>query len=261
MGETKRPKAAARDRELWIAGGLWGLWVVLPSVMLGGAAGKLSAARAFIEAQVGPSAVPYLGAAPRGALAFLLVSYLLALPTLILLVQRVRRMAAGPAASGRRELGTLVLRRVGAFAALYLAGSAIVAAVMRARGVPSALVWGWAPRLALFGLFTTLPQLGWVLAVGLTVRRFWPSLVLTLLGALVCGSSSQVLVAKQVAFPSPMVLRTDLLSGSADAVLPALVGLLLWGMGLVLLGVGIRELRAHRPTLTRLAGVPAPGAR
>jgi len=65
-------------------------------------------------------------------------------------------------------------------------------------------------------------------------------------GALVGGASSQVLVAKQVAFPTPMLLRTELLSGSADAVVPSLVGLLLWGLGLVLLGVGIRELRAHR---------------
>jgi hypothetical protein len=243
-GEAKPPESRAGGRALWLAGGLWGLWVVLPSVMLGAAAGKPSAARAFIEAQVGPGTVSYLGSAPHAALTFLLLSYLLALAPLILLVQQVRRVAAGPISGG--ELATLVLRRVGAFAALYLAGSAVVAALMRARGVPSLLVWGWVPRLALYGLITALPQLGWVFAVGLIVRRLWPSLAVTLLGALVCASASHVLTLEQVTFPSPMFLRAELLSGSADAVLPASAGLLLWGLGLVLAGVGIRALRARR---------------
>ena len=48
---AKAPTSRARDRALWIAGGLWGLWVVLPSVMLSNVrdrealAGRLGARR------------------------------------------------------------------------------------------------------------------------------------------------------------------------------------------------------------------------
>lgn len=239
------------DRALWIAGALWGFWVVLPSLVLHAGALKPSAARAFISAQVGPDAVPYLGAAPQPALTFLLASYLLASPVLLLIVQRVRRGAA--TSVGGRGVVSLVLRRCGTFAALYLAGSAVVAAGMRLRGMPGELVWGWAPRLAIYGLFATLPQLGWAFAVALVVRRLVWSLVATLLGLLVCGAASPVLATKQVLFPTPLALRADLLSGRAEAVLPALFGLLLWGLALALIGLAVRELRAHR--LVRAAAV------
>jgi hypothetical protein len=249
----KNPAARTRDRELWIAGGLWGLWAVLPSLMIGGPAVKSAAVRAFITAQVGTSAVPYLGAAPRGALTYLLASDLGASIVLVLLAQRVRRAAAGAPSS--RETVTLALRRVGVFAAMYLVGAAIVGVVMRVRGVPSQLVWGWAPRLALFGLVTTLPQVGWIFAVGLNVRRLWLSLVVTVFGVIGCGVASHVLAAREIAFPAPASLRAELLAGRAELVVPALLGLVIWGLGLLLVGVGIRELRAHR--LMRAAAISA----
>lgn len=236
---TPKQAATSANRrlfEVWVASIVWVVWVILPSLMLDPLAATSGKIKLVIAAQIGSTAVPYLVAAPPPLIMYLLASYLLALPVLILLARHLVR-----------DSHTLVLSMngpvvpLGLFLLMEVAGAAIVIVTMLARGAPKAPVLDWGPRLMAYGLLSLVPQLGWVFGVALAMVRPWRSVALTLLGALLCAVTSPVLVAKGVQLPTPMVLRGELFSGRIETLSSAAIGLLSWGIVPVLFGLLVRD--------------------
>lgn len=224
--------SSARGRlPLWVAIAVWAVWVILPSAMLSPLAAASSRLKLIVAAQVGSTAVPYLSAAPLPLVMYLLASYLLALPVLLLLALHCRRANKNPVVSmNQYAVG------IGLFVLMYLIGATIIVVAVLARRTPPTLALNWGPRLAIYGLITLLPQVGWVFGVALASVRPWRSVCLCVFGALLCAVVSPVLIAKGVHFPTPLVLRAEFLSGRVEYLSSAALGLLVWSVVPVLLG-------------------------
>ncbi len=230
---------------------LWAVWVVFPSLVVAPASERSNALAQIIAGQVGSSAVPYLQAAPRPLLIYLLSSYLLALPTVLLLGRRFRMRLVRIAT--RAQLVAVLVRCLAEWLALYFAGVVVVVVVMLLRGADTVLVLSWGVRLACYGAVATLPQVGWVVSLALIFRRTWLWVAVAISGALVMAILSSTALTQQVLFPTPLWLREQLLSGHAEASFSSVVGLATWGILLASLGVAIRRLSRARET-TLFAG-------
>jgi len=242
------PSRTSRLRPLatWIAVAVWSVWVAIPSLLLGSVGGSLKTASSLITPQIGSVAVAYLDAAPRSVLVYVIVSYVISIPVLLLLAMPIWHNA--------QVLYRVWMRQLGVYALCSLGGMALVGGVTIARGASLELIASWASRLAWYGLIATLPQSGWVFGVALLSRRKWVTLPITLAGLMVASVASPVLLAKGIRFPTPLLLRAELLSGQAEVILPSMVGLVVWGVLLALPGVAVRVLATRRaPTLTSTA--------
>jgi len=223
---------------------VWAIWVVFPSLVIQPLEGRSNAVAQIIAGQVGSSAVPYLEAAPRSLLVYLLASHLVALPALLLLTRSLRARVVER--STPMELVVALLRSLALWLALYIAGIAVVVVTMLLRGADGVLLLSWGMRLGWYGFVSTLPQAGWAFGLALVCRRAWRLVAIAFAGAMSAAILGSALLTQQSHFPTPLWLRAQLMSGQAGASAPAALGLAVWAIFFVCAGVAIRSGRARQ---------------
>ena len=226
--------------------GIWSFWAVLPAALL-----EDSGTRAAAAAQLGPSSVAYLQAAPHGLCWYLILGQYVTLPALVALSSSLRRPAA------RAESGVQAIRQwarallpfLGWWSVLYFAGNALVAISDLRHGAALEVVRGYALYLSLYGLLATLPIWGFVFACRVVIWRFWLSALVSVVSSAFVAVSALVIGARHYQFPTSGVLRGQLLSGLPEQVAHAELGCLLWSLGFALFALGVLLLptfRRHR---------------
>jgi hypothetical protein len=91
MHDKTSPSRTSRLPHLatWIAVAVWSVWVAIPSLLLGSVGGSFKTASSLITPQIGSVAVAYLDAAPRSVLVYVIVSYVISIPVLLLLAMPI----------------------------------------------------------------------------------------------------------------------------------------------------------------------------
>lgn len=223
--------------------GIWSFWAVLPASLLDD-----SGTRAAAAAQLGPSVVAYLHGAPSGLCWYLILGQYVALPALLALAAFVRRPTAR-AESFAQAVGQwahALLPFLGGWSALFFAGEVGVAIADLRHGADLDVVRGYSPFLGWYGFLASLPLAGFVFACRIVIRRYWVSALASVVGSALVAMGTLVINARGSRFPTPGLLRGQLLSGLADQVTHAEWGCLLWGAGLVLLALSVLLLRSAR---------------
>jgi hypothetical protein len=212
-------------RGIALAAVIWSFWAALPSALL-----KRADTQAFAAAQIGTASLSYLENAPRALCWYLVLGQCVMLPTLIALAwwlpKRPERLVS--AAQAGRHWSATLLPYLGVWAALYLGGEALMAALDLRRGAEAPVVRGYAFYLGLYGFLATLPQCGWVFACRTLIQRSWLSALASVACSAVVAVCGLVLQARHYSFPSPTFLRNELFSGHPDAVAHAQWGFASW---------------------------------